>query len=477
MNKSKRQFIRSATGLSLAAGSLVASRLGSSLAVSLAGIAALASQSAHAASSEYRALVCLYLAGGNDAHNWVIPIDTSGFSDYVKARSNLAMPASSLANLAPSPRQAIGRIFGMPTDLAPMRDLYESRQMAVVANVGPLLRPTSRAQYDAGAALPPKLYSHNDQASNWQSLAPEGARSGWGGRIGDLFLSANGNPVFTTVSASGNAIFLSGNNATQYQIGTSGAVGIGGLNDRSTLGSTSVSAAIRRTQFDPGDNLFQAEVTRIVKRSSEAFDVLAGVLSKVNVAPIVSNPIVLSNGATVAIAQAPLARQLRAVAQMIGAAPTLGMRRQVFMVSMGGFDSHGNQMRDAPALMATVAQSISYFMATMRSMGLANNVTLFTASDFGRTLTSNGSGTDHGWGNHHFVVGGAVRGGDIYGRFPITALGTSDDLGSGRMLPSTSVTEYAATLARWMGVSANDMPLVLPNIAEFGTSDLEFLNA
>jgi uncharacterized protein (DUF1501 family) len=428
-----------------------------------------------ASGSDYRALVCLYMAGGNDSHNWVVPVDSTGYADYVRSRSSLALPLSALTPLSSASRQAAGRRFAFPLELDPMRQLYESHELAVVANVGPLTRPTTKAQYDAGTALPPKLFSHNDQSSNWQALAPEGARAGWGGRIGDALMSANAQPIFTTVSAAGNAVFLSGTSATQYQINPAGAVGIGGLSDASTLGSTSAAAVLRRTLYDAGDNAFQAELARINKRSDEAYRLLSSAMSQVSVPPIVSSRAVLPDGTSLVLEQTPLAKQLRAVVQMMACSQTLGMRRQVFMVSIGGFDTHGNQLRDQPALMATVAQSIAYFMDTLRALGMGNNVTLFTASDFGRTLTSNGSGSDHGWGSHHFVVGGAVKGGDIYGRFPVTALGTADDIGSGRLLPSTSVTEYAATMARWMGVPETELATALPTLPNFGAGNLGFV--
>jgi uncharacterized protein (DUF1501 family) len=472
MNPSKRLFLKAASSFSLSNAGLA-----SPFAASLAGLAGLAAQSAQAASSasDYRALVCLYMAGGNDSHNWVIPIDPTGYADYNRARPTLALPQASLIALSGASRQAGGRQFGMPADLAPLRELYESKQLAVVSNVGPLVRPTTKAQYEAGAATPPKLYSHNDQSSSWQALAPEGARAGWGGRISDVLMANNGSPVFTSVSASGNAVFLSGLSATQYQISTGGAVAINGLYDPYTLGSSTVASVLRKTQYEAGNNPFQLEVARVAKRSVEAYEVLSKALAGVNVAPIVNNGSTLSNGMTLALNQTPLAKQLRAVAQMIAVAPSLGMRRQVFMVSIGGFDTHGNQLRVHPTLMANVAQAISYFTNTMRSMSLANNVTLFTASEFGRTLTSNGTGSDHGWGSHHFVAGGAVRGGDIYGRFPITALGGPDDAGSGRLLPSTSVVEYAATLARWMGVSGTDLNSILPGLSNFGAADVGFV--
>jgi uncharacterized protein (DUF1501 family) len=471
-NVSKREFLQAA-----AAAPLAASGLATTFGIGLSGLAALAAhQSARAATgSDYRALVCVFMAGGNDSHNWVVPTDAENYAQYAGVRGALAMPASGLRSLSTTLRQASGRQFGFAADLDPLRSLYEEGKLAVVANVGTLVRPTSKADYLAGTALPPKLFSHNDQQSWWQSLAPEGSRSGWGGRIADAVMAGNGAPIFTSVSACGNAIFLAGANGQQYQIGTTGAVPIRPLNEDSTLGSQTVAAVLRRslarTRVDP----LQAGYNQVAKRSAEAYDVLARAVANVNVGSLRGSGASLSNNNTLALETVPLAQQLRAVAQMIGARDALGMRRQVFMVQIGGFDSHGNQLRDQPGLMGSVAQSIAWFIGAMREQGLEDAVTVFTASDFGRTLTSNGSGSDHGWGSHHFVAGGAVRGRDIYGRFPITALGTQDDVGSGRMLPSTSVTEYSATLARWMGVTGSDLTTVLPNIGNFSSPDLGFL--
>lgn len=472
-NPSKRSFLRAAAVAPLATGGL----LGSSFGLGMAGLAALATpQPARAAGGDdYRALVCVFLAGGNDAHNWVVPTDSTGYADYVRARGSLAMPASALRNLSTAAGQASGRRFGFASDLDPLRELYESGELAVVANVGTLQRPTTKADYLAGTALPPKLFSHNDQQSWWQSLAPEGARSGWGGRIADALLAHNGTPLFTSVSACGNSIFLAGAHGQQYQIGTTGAVPIRPLRDASTLGSPTVAAVLRRSMARQRTDGLQSGYNQVVKRSADAYEVLAQAVAQVQVSSLRSSGQRLSDNSTLMLETLPLAQQLRAVLQMISARSALGMRRQVFMVQMGGFDSHGNLLRDQPALMAGVAQSIAWFMAALREQGLQDAVTTFTASDFGRTLTSNGSGSDHGWGNHHFVAGGAVRGRDIYGQFPITALGTPEDVGSGRMLPTTSVTAYAATMARWMGVSNSDLAVALPNIGEFPTSNLGFL--
>jgi uncharacterized protein (DUF1501 family) len=345
----------------------------------------------------------------------------------------------------------------------------------VVANVGPLVRPITKADYTAGRNLPPKLFSHNDQQSTWQSLQPEGAPSGWGGRMGDLLMAGNQNPTFTAVSGGGNAVFLTGSHVTQYQVSTSGPVAVNALGSNSVFGSASAVSALRRNLLATGRNDFQAEYARIMQRSVETSANLRAAIAATAVPALPTQSIGLPGGGSINLSNENLAQQLRTVAQMVGAASGLGMRRQVFMVNIGGFDTHANQMRDQPYLMARVAQSVGWFFTALESLGLSSSVTLFTASDFGRTLVSNGQGSDHGWGSHHFVAGGAVNGGEIYGRFPSTALGSADDVGSGRLLPVTSVTEYAATLGRWMGLNNTELATVLPGLGNFASSGVGFV--
>lgn len=472
----RRAFLRAASGLTAAAAGQGASHFSAPLAMSLAGLAAMASQSSRAAttSGPYRAVVCVFLAGGSDTHNWVVPTDATGYAQYAAVRRELAWPQANLQALTRSD-QAAGRTFGMPLELAPLRTWYESGRAGIVANIGPLQRPITLAEYKAGIDLPSKLFSHNDQQSTWQSLSPEGARSGWGGRMGDILMSANQQPLFTAVSAAGNAVFLSGSQVVQYQVGTSGPVAPRALNSTWVHGSSTAGTVLRRTLASTGDNPLQAEYTRVMQRAITADATIRTALAATTVPAIPTTPIMPTGGAT--LDNDGLAKQLRMVAQMIGAGQTIGMKRQVFMVSMGGFDTHANQMRDQPVLMARVAQSIDYFMNAMRTMGLLDNVTLFTASDFGRTLNSNGDGSDHGWGSHHFIVGGGARGGTIHGSFPETALKTSTDVGSGRLLPQVAVTELAAHLGGWMGLSRAEQEQVLPNLPAFGTRLPAMMNA
>ncbi|MEY4980058.1 MAG: hypothetical protein RLZZ352_2328 [Pseudomonadota bacterium] len=460
MNTSRRHFFRTASAL---AAVLPGAR--APLALSLAGLGALAADRAHAAdTSGYKALVCLFMLGGNDSHNWVVPLDASGYAEYAKVRAELKWPTSRLQAISAS-LQATGRSFGMPQELSPLRNWYTAGQAALLANVGPLVRPITKAQYKAGGAgVPRKLFSHNDQQSTWQSLATEGAPSGWGGRMGDLFASVNAQPVFTAVSAAGNVAFLSGRSVTQYQVGEDGPLPIKALASNWLFGTGEYKATLQKAMSSSSNNAFQAEYARIVRRTTDTTDMLRTALASTSIPALSST-----------LAEDSLAKQLRIVAQMIAAGSSMGMKRQVFMVTIGGFDSHSNQMNNQPVLMNRVAQSTDWFLRAVQGAGLLNNTTLFSASDFGRTLTSNGDGSDHGWGGHHFVAGGAVQGGNIYGQFPITALGTDTDVGSGRLLPTTSVTQYAATLGRWMGLTPAELLTVLPNLGEFSQTDLGFL--
>ncbi|MFG6468787.1 DUF1501 domain-containing protein [Roseateles sp. BYS87W] len=468
MNASRRAFFRAASGL--AAAGLGAQSL--PLALNLAGLGALAASQAHAANTAdgYKALVCLFLQGGNDSHNWVVPTDSANYKTYATARGDLALPLASLLPLS-TPGQDVGRSFGMPPELAPLRQRYESGHCAVLANVGTLLRPTTKADFQAGVGLPAKLFSHNDQLSMWQSMSPEGAAYGWGGRMADILMSANRQPVFTAVTASGNAVFLSGTSTTPFAVGANGPTLINPAQTGWHAGSALVPGLLR-SQIANGapSNEFEAEYLRTVQRSLAAGSTLQSAIGATSVPALPTGTITLNNGATFSLSTDTLARQLRVVAQLIAAGPGLGMKRQVFFVSLNGFDAHAAQMRQQPLQMARVAHAAGWFLDALQSLNLLNNTTLFTASEFGRTLVSNGDGSDHGWGSHHLVMGGGVRGKRIVGNFPITALGTSTDTGSGRLLPTTSVTQLAASLGGWMGLTTAEQSSVLSNLASFGAS-------
>jgi uncharacterized protein (DUF1501 family) len=473
LNASRREFLRTASLLSVVGAS------SAPFALNLLTMGAAAAQSA----PDYKAIVCLFFNGGNDHANTVLATDPTSWTSYTSVRTttdagSIALPAPGAAAgvlpITPVTVQA-GREFALHPSLGPLKDLFDAGRAAVIANVGPLIVPTTLTQYKAQSVpLPPKLFSHNDQQSLWQSYKPEGASFGWGGRMGDLLASMNGNATFTSVSAAGNAVFLAGQTINQYQVSASGAVPIGGLSG--TLFGAS-SNPLQAVITAGSGNLMAKEHAAIVKRSIDAQAALSTAMAPAGTGGI-PNPTQYTNPNTGALANNPLATQLQTVARVIAGRSSLGARRQIFFVSIGGFDTHDFQRTNQADLMAKIAHALSYFDTTLATLGGAdvrNAVTLFTASDFGRTFTSNGDGTDHGWGSHHFVVGGAVKGKDIYGTFPVTALGHDHDVGSGSLLPSISVDQYGATMAKWFGLSDSQINDVFPNIANFTTRDLGFL--
>jgi uncharacterized protein (DUF1501 family) len=310
--------------------------------------------------------------------------------------------------------------------------------------------------------LPPKLFSHNDQQSVWQASVPEGAKFGWGGRIGDLLAAQNANALFTCLTPSSNAVLLSGQQVRPFQLDANqGSIAFSALGSNSLYGSAAGATALRARLTAASGHLLEHELGRVNQRSIEGNAALRIALQS---APTLTPP--TGNG---------LANQLALVARVISARSQLGATRQVFLVSLGGFDTHSNQATAHTALLTQLANAIAFFQATMAQLGTANNVTLFTASDFGRALLSNGDGCDHGWGAHHFVVGGAVKGRQVYGSFPDLTANAPTDAGNGRLIPTTSVEQYAATMASWMGVGASDLRLILPNLPNFATDTLGFM--
>jgi uncharacterized protein (DUF1501 family) len=425
---------------------------------------------AQAQTSDYKALVCLYLSGGNDSHNMVLATDAASWAPYVAARSVAPDPIALLATGIPGgvlPIVALnpqpGRTFGIHPTMTDVKALFDAERLSVVANVGPLVAPTSKAQYTAKSVpLPRSLFSHNDQTSTWQSGTPEGARVGWGGKMADLLASMNAQTMFTCVSASGNAVLLSGRNVIQYQVSNAGAITIGGLAG-SLFGSSSAANPLRAILTNDRSDPFERAQARLTQRSIDAQASVSAAL-----VPAASLEAIPTFGGTTN----PLAMQLQTVARMIGGRTALGARRQVFFVSMGGFDTHDRQNIDHTLLLGRLSQALGYFDRLLGSAAVnaRAETTLFTASEFGRTLTSNGDGTDHGWGSHHLVMGGSVSGARIVGRFPEIGLNTPDDVGQGRLLPVSSVDQYAATMGAWFGLSAAQLDDIFPNLANFGSA-------
>jgi uncharacterized protein (DUF1501 family) len=418
-------------------------------------------EAAAATATDYKALVCVFLYGGNDYGNTLVPYDDARYALYQGMRPSLAYTQAQLAATLLKPDLALagGLQYAIAPELAPLLPLFDAGKLGVMLNVGTLVQPTTKDQYISGATpLPPRLFSHNDQQSVWQSSSPEGATSGWGGRMGDLFEAGNGNAVFTCVNVSGNAVYLSGKTATQYQVSTNGPVALNGV-AKPLFGSTACSAALQDLVTASSANVFENEVARISARSLSAGGTLSAALAG---GPAIDTPFPAPGTNN-------LADQLKLVARMISTADAVAAKRQVFFVSMGGFDTHSGLATVHPGLLSALADALSAFYAATVELGVANQVTTFTASDFGRTLTAD-DGSDHGWGSMHFMLGGAVGGGRYYGTPPVVANGGPDDVGQGRLLPSTSVDQYAATMGSWLGISDSDLLTVLPNLANWNAS-------
>ena len=355
--------------------------------------------------------------------------------------------------------------YALAPTMPRLKALYDQGAMAPMLNVGPLIAPLTRTQYDNGSVpRPAKLFSHNDQQSTWQSSAPEGSPTGWGGRMGDLALTSNTNSMFTAINATGNAVFLSGRTAVPYQVSPAGATLFNPVQTGRLFNSTVASQALGTLLRTGTGNVMAADYARFNDRSLQYGGFVNDALRTVSLTTS------FGTGNR-------LADQLRVVAQLIAARSRLAVTRQVFLVSLGGFDTHDGLIGTHDGLLGQVDFAIDAFYRATVELGVADNVTTFTASDFGRTLQSNGDGSDHGWGAHHFIVGGSVRGGRFYGRAPQVSLTSNDQVGQGRLLPTTSVDEYSATLAQWFGVSASELPSVAPNIGRFASPDLGFMKA
>jgi len=431
-----------------------------------------AAEAAATGADDYRALVCIFLYGGNDHGNTLVPFDAANYARYRSIRGAVGFQHRDLEATALTPIRAQTLTDNLQYAFAPycprMKVLFQGGKLAPLLNVGSLVTPLTLAQYKSSNRalypLPPKLFSHNDQQCTWQAMGSEGASVGWGGRIGDLAMAGNDHALLTCISAAGNAVFVSGDKALQYQISPDGAIAVKPFAEPE-YGSPAISDALRQLMTQPRSHAMENELTILARRSIEMEGVVNGALAKVDLQTSFG-PVPGDN---------PLANQLKIVARLIGARKQLGLKRQVFFVSLDGFDHHSNLVAKHAELMAKVDEALASFYVATVELGVQRQVTAFTASDFGRTLANNGDGSDHGWGSHHYVVGGAVHGGRFYGTAPHVSVDAEDQVGQGRLLPSTSIDQYAATLARWFGVPDGEMATILPNIGNFDRTPLGFV--
>ena len=461
--------------------------------------------SANAAdTSGYKALVCVFLFGGNDSHNMIVPRTASEYNAYSAARgglaemNGLALPWSSLLSISPTGMAA--NSFGLHPAMTNLATLFNTdKKLAVVANTGPLLAPTTLTQYqNRSVPLPPQLFSHSDMQMHWQTMRPDyPADTGWGGRMADVFRTAASGLLPVSTSLGGGNIFMKGDIVSAYSV-TPIKYKTGVIDNTMRIARTPAAdvawnwtgGGVNRYPQDvyvnnindPRANLLEQQYAGINKAS-------------LDVGAFVTNAMYNVSGSTYTLKNAVpgtwpttnrLAAQLHSVAAMIAARAALGVTREIFFVSLGGFDNHGDQFGSNGStksllygkhfdLLRTLDEALNVFYRSTESMGVANNVTTMTMSDFGRTLRSNGQGSDHGWGGHQLVLGGAVNGGRIVGDFPMPALGTSVDVGEGRLLPAIASDAYIATLASWMGATPAEVASIVPNLSRFSTQSLDLM--
>ncbi len=441
-------------------GALGAATLSSTI-FDLRKIAAATAETQTASTEDYKALVCLFMNGGNDGDNTIVARG-NGYAAYAQQRGNLALPQNQLLPI--NPMTSDGREWAFHPSFIEMQNLFETGKLAILGNVGNLVVPTTKAQFQAGnVPLPPSLFSHNDQQVHWQtSLPDQPPTTGWGGRTADLLRSINGNaPISMCISIAGANTFEVGNQVAQYHVSTEGSIGVNWYDDNPNT-TDFRSQAINQINALDNNNLFENEFRDIKTRSITNNRILRQALES-------------TQNITTVFPNTHLGRQLKMIARLVSARNNLGLKRQIFFCQIEGFDTHGEQLNSHSNTLRGLSQALAAFYNATVELNVANNVTTFTASDFGRTYASNGQGSDHGWGGHQFIMGGDVRGKKIYGRMPIQTLDGPDDSRFGRWIPTTSVDEYSATLARWFGVSGGDLPVILPNIGRFSNSNLGFM--
>lgn len=418
---------------------------------------------------DYKALVCLLLAGGNDSYNMLIPTSNNEYNEYAITRSNLAIPQNNILQI--NPNTTDGRTYGLHPSIPDMQQMFESGNLAFLSNVGTLIEPSTKTDIKNGIVKTPLgLFSHSDQVQQWQTGRPhERTNIGWGGRIADLVQSMNSNQnISMNVSLKGSNIFQRGNEIIPYAINNNGSVGIsgyGGQNAFNQLRTEALNSMLERDYQDIFKNTYKNTIKSSNDANLEFQSAIEGISDFITPLPDYNN----------------LAKQLRMVARTIASRDTLGFSRQIFFVQLGSWDHHDELLVNHADKLAQVNDALKYFNALMTELNTHDCVTTFSVSDFARTLTSNGNGTDHAWGGNAFIMGGAVNGKDIYGEYPVLALNSGIDIKDGVIIPSTAADMYMAELALWFGVPASELSTILPNLSNFydvnsGTQPLGFMN-
>jgi len=452
MNANRRQFLQGAGALSA---------LGLAQAITRGGIPAALAQTA----GTYRALVCVFLFGGNDCNNTLASLDD--YAAYAAVRTGASGVAIGRESFLPI-TAGDGKHYGLHPALAPLHELYAQGSMAAIFNLGTLLRPVTQAQFRSDQFVPQNLFSHSDQQLMHQGHIPgSDIPSGWGGRMADRLPNASGGLIPTALSFDDNALFVMGKTSVPLAISGDGGLALS-AETTSPLGAVRYQA-LRKLIAADGGNLITQKAASIMSRSLESAEALQAAVSA-------STPAI---DAAFQNVNSGLASQLQGVARMIAGRTALGVSRQCFFCGLGGFDTHSDQLGTHNGQLGELAEAVRAFYNATAALGLADQVTTFTLSEFGRTFRSrSNAGTDHAWGGHHLIVGGAVKGGDCYGRYPALVCGGPDDAADdGVWIPTTSLEQYGATLATWFGISASDLNYVFPNLANFPQANLGFMKA
>jgi len=449
-NKGRRKFIKQASCAALGY-TTIFSTLNSLKAANAAAIM----NSSTLLGGDYKALVCLMFSGGNDSFNMLIPRGNAEYNEYMTTRSNQSIPQNDILPITPNTSD--GKQYGLHPALGGVQQMFQNGNAAFLSNVGTLVEPMTRQQYEQGtAAVPLGLYSHSDQVMHWQTAVPQDRASiGWGGKMADLMQSANDNTnIAMNISMSGNNVFQVGQNTVEYSLNPyDGSYGLLGYNDpwaSSMLRKGAIDNMLDKHYTDIFKHAY-VDVVRNAKSAHEEFSTALEGLSPFDTQ----------------FTDSDLSQSFHMVAKTIAMRETLGMKRQIFFIDYGGWDHHDEVLDNQMFMFGEVNNAIVEFQAAMQEMGLTDCVTTFTASEFGRTLTSNGNGTDHGWGGNSLVVGGAVNGKDIYGNFPSLELDAELEIGGGVLIPTLSCDEYFSELAMWYGVTPSELPIILPNIGNF----------
>jgi len=400
--------------------------------------------------TDYKALICFFLPGGNDSSNMLVP-SGAAYQQYATIRSDLALPQSSLLPIAPI--NNVNRPLGLHPGMTGIKSLFDTGKLSFIANIGSLAKPTTLADFKNGSGVPYGVTSHSDQQEQWQtSLADTRAGLGWGGKISDFMVEANrASNISMNISVNGNNLFQVGNNVVPYTVNSNGAVALNGYdqNNLNPIHKAAIDSQLSQTY----KNILENTYSKMKRNSLDAYEEFKSATGL----PMPADT--LGDG--------ELGKSLRQIAKVINGRETLGVKRQVFYVQWGGWDFHDNVINNMATMMPIVSDAMKSFYDLMIAMGVENNVTLFQASEFGRSLTSNAAGSDHGWGGNTFVMGGAVKGGQVLGTYPDLFQGNPLDIDRGILIPTTSVDQLAAELALWMGVAKSDLPLIVPNISRF----------